>query len=82
MTLEIGYRDEQYKLKFQKDSCADFENLDLFNLDIHPGVAIIIYLKDLFICGKNGMVDFKIQLWARCRNADCHIGNIKDTIKL
>lgn len=82
VTLEVSCHDDQYKLKFKENSCADFEELELFNLDLHKGVPIVVYLKDLFICTKNGLLDFRITLWAKCRNADHKIGTITDSIKL
>ena len=82
VNFEIYYHEEHYKLKFQEGSCSDFENLELFKEDMQPGVTITVYLTNLFVCAKNGALDFRMSLWAKCRNADHKIGIIKDSIKL
>lgn len=82
VNFEISYHEDHYRLKFREGSCVDFNNLELFQEDIQAGVFITVYLTNLFACAKNGFLDYKIQLLARCKNADHRIGNIKDTIKL
>lgn len=82
VNFAVYYHDDNYKLKFNESAFVDYSNLELFKEDIQAGITITIYLTNLFICVKNGIIDYKIQLMAKCRNAEHLIGSLKDTIKL
>ncbi|MEY8352631.1 hypothetical protein AALB39_04650 [Lachnospiraceae bacterium 54-53] len=78
--FSIVYFDEKYNLKFPVNTCADFNDLDLFELS--EEVSLTIFLKDMFAVSKNTSINYKLQLWARCGDAKCKIGDIADFVEL
>jgi hypothetical protein len=67
-------------LKFDLNSRTSYRDLTIFFAD-KDELDYSIYLKDMFITARNGVIDYSLQLYAKCGDIDLKIGDTVDTIK-
>jgi hypothetical protein len=77
--FNISFRSRRDSIEFGLNSCKSYRDLQLFYDE--KDLEYTIYLKDAFICAKNGVIDYTLQLNVKCGDIDLKIGDTVDSIK-
>lgn len=67
-------------LKFELNSRTSYRDVTIF-IAGKDELDYSIYLKDMFITARNGVIDYSLQLYAKCGDMDLKIGDTVDTLK-
>lgn len=77
--FNIIYKSYRDHIELDLNSCKSFRDLPLFLPE--KDMEYTIYLKDIFICAKNGTLDYSLQLNVKCGDIDLKIGDTVNSIK-
>ncbi|WP_313069719.1 hypothetical protein [Lacrimispora sp.] len=67
-------------LKFELNSRTSYRDVTIFIAE-KDDLDYSIYLKDMFISARNGIIDYSLQLYVKCGDIDLKIGDTVDTLK-